>query len=111
MMLSAVWSIGAYRTARESLGLFLSASAAVKDQGDPPAAGVVEVGQLPDQLSAGGAGLAEVEGTKFRPGVDDAVAVHQKITGRGIRYGPRGGAHPADLGAAPVFLVSFFLFQ
>ena len=85
----------------------------VEDEGDKPAAGVMQFRQVADQLLACGGGLFRVKGPKVGPGKDDTVAVDQEVAGRGIRPEPRGGAHPAAGLAVllPAFVLSFLRFR
>lgn len=78
-------------------GFFLfSTDLPIKNNGDEPATGVVEVGELADELLAGGEGFLGVEGPEMGPRVEDAVAVNEEVAGRGgVRGGPRGTIHPA----------------
>lgn len=40
------------------------------------------------------------------------MAIHQKVAGRGLRGGPRGGIHPAEgLGALAPADLAFFRFK
>ncbi len=64
----------------------------------------MEGGKKADKFLACGGGAGVVLGAELRPSVEDAVPVDEKVSGCGVRRGPRNGVHPAaglgDLAAA-----------
>ena len=64
---------------------------------------------MANQLLAGGKRFFAMERAKGWPCVENAMAVDEKVSGGGVREGPRRGAHPAaGLGALlPAFALIF----
>jgi hypothetical protein len=72
----------------------------------------MELGELPDQPFPSRGWLSGVKLSQFWPSVQDAMAIHQKVAGRGLRGGPRSGIHPAEgLGALAPADLAFFRFK
>lgn len=67
---------------------------------------------MANQFLPGGGRFARVEISKFRPGMQDAVPIHQEVAVRGLRGGARRGVHPAaGLGALAPAILAFFRFK
>jgi hypothetical protein len=65
---------------------------------------------LADQFLSGGRRFLVMQGAESRPSVQDAMAIDEEVSRRGIRREPRSGAHPAaGLGALVPDLAWAFL--
>ena len=70
----------------------------------------MESGEAADEFLACGGGAGVVLGTEFGPSVKDAVPVDEKVSGCGVRRGPRNRVHPAvGLGVLAAALALIFL--
>ena len=94
-------------------GFLFATRLSVKDQGNPPTTRVVQGGELADQLLTGGRRFLGMKGAERCPSVENAMAIDEEVSRRGVRREPRNGAHPAaGLGAlAPDLAWAFLRFR